>query len=264
MPMPQLKYTNAHVALNVPVDEPTPREREVKDRLAQVLAGDIQARMEPESVEGAPPDAPFLLLSGRSSQFAFSQIQADVELEFYDAYLDSSELCRDLVEKKAKGLIKAWGRIDARPVWGGIVIKMRASMNDPDDTPARHVVDTQFRADYDGDALHEAKVQLVLRLQDRYFVTLAINPYENRRVQLAAPRSGPIRPWEGDITDRGLEVTVDINNRYGGLVAKKFTRITEEGLAEMNALAWQVVDNVAIPFARDGELNLSTIHEAAV
>jgi hypothetical protein len=261
MPLPPLKYTTAHVTLNVPVDEPTPRTDEIRAQLAQVLAPDTQTQLEPALPDEAPAEVPFLVLSGRSSQVAFSQVQADLELEFYDAYLTSSELCRTLVADKGQLLLKAWTRIDAHPVWDGIVIKLRAPMSDSDDAPVRHLLETQLRAEYNGDALHEAKVQIGLRLHDRYFVTLAINPYEARRVQLAGTRSEPIRPWEGEVADRGLDVTVDINNRYGALLEKKFRRITEEDLVAMNDLAWQLVDDVAIPFARDGALDLSTIHQ---
>jgi len=265
MPLPSLKFTTATVALNVPVDEPTARTPEVRDRLAQAFATDTQARLEPELPDEAPPGVAFMLLSGRSSQMEFSQIQATLELEFYDAYRTKSELCRPLVADKARALLEAWARIEARPVWEGIVIKLRAPMNEPDESPARHLFETHLRADYDGDAIHEAKVEVALRLQDRYFVTLAISPYENRRVQLAGPSpAGTIRPWDGEVVERGVEVTLDINNRYGGILEKKFSRITKEDFVAMNDLAWQLVDDVAIPFAREGTLNLNTAHETAV
>ena len=51
---------------------------------------------------------------------------------------------------------------------------------------------------------------------------------------------------------------------FGALLEKRFTRVTEEDLAAMNDLAWRLVDNVAEPFARNGVLELSAIHEAAL
>jgi hypothetical protein len=263
MPLPPLKITTAQVTLNVPVDEPTPRDTNAKTQLNQAVA-DVQTRLEPELVPETPPEVPFLILSGRSSQAQFSQIQADLSMEFFDHYQSSSELCRKLVAEKGATLIRAWARIEAQPVWEGIVIKLRAPMNDPEDTPVHHLFATQLRADFD-DCVREAKIQIALGLQDRYYATIAVNPYESRRVQVAGPRSEPIRAWEGEVTERGVEVVVDVNNRYRAVLEKKFMRVTEADLVAMNDLAWQVVDEVATPFAREGELRkLTATHEAAV
>ncbi len=106
--------------------------------------------------------------------------------------------------------------------------------------------------------------ELGLRLRDRYFVTLALGHYEARRVQRQVGpggTSGPIRPWEGEATDEGLELTIDINNRYGALLERRHTRVTLEELRAMNDLAWQLVEHVAVPFARDGALDLSVIEQ---
>jgi hypothetical protein len=264
MPLPELKYTTATVALNVPVDEPTARTAEVKNMLGQAHAPDTQARVEPELPDEAPLGVAFLALQGRASQVEFSQVQATLQLEFYEAYSTNSDLCRPRVAEKGRHLLTSWERVGARPVWEGIVIKLQAPM-EPDESPARHIFETHLRAAYDSDAVHEAKVEVALRLQDRYYVTLGIMPYENRRVQLAGPSpSGTIRPWDGEVVGRGVEVTLDINNRYGGMLEKKFMRITEDDLTAMNDLAWQLVDDVAIPFARGGTLNVNAVHGAAV
>jgi hypothetical protein len=263
MPLPPLKYTNAHVALTVPVDEPTPRSDAAKQQLAQALVNDTQGRAEPELGPDLPVEVPFLMLGGRSSQIAFSQIQADLELEFYDAYTGSAELCRGLVAEKGQKLFEVWSRIGARPVWEGIVITMRAPTTNGEDTAVRHVLETHLRGDIDGD-VHEAKVQIGLRLHNRYFVTLMANPYEARTVKVTGPRSGPIRPWEGEVTERGFEVTLDVNNRYGAMLEKQHMRVTRDDVLAMNDLAWQLVESIAIPYARDGMLDLSTIQQVAV
>lgn len=267
MPLPPLKYTTAHTVLNVPVDEPTPRTEDVTQRLVAALHGQFDARAEQALPDEAPAEVPYLILPGRSSQIAFSQIQADIEIEFHDAYTTKAELCRALVAEKMALLLRAWESVGARPVWQGLVVTLRASTMDQPESPVRHMLETHLRPELDCDALHDARLQFGLRLQDRYFVTLAIGHYEARVIQRQVAGGGPvgpIRPWEGDISDEGLELTVDINNRYGALVEKKHTRVTAENLRAMNNLAWRLVEQVAVPLANDGVLDLSVLHETAV
>lgn len=267
MALPPLTYTSAHVVLNVPVDEPTPRTDEVAQQLAAALHGEFDAHLEQELPEIAPAEVPFLILPGRSMQIAFSQIQADMEIEFRDAYAERADLCRPHVGKKMTKLLEAWERVGARPVWQGLVVTLRASTKGQPEAEShvRHMLDTHLRSGLASDALHDAKLQVGLRLMDRYFVTLALGHYEARSVQrqiIPGTASGPIRPWEGELTDEGLELTVDINNRYGALLVKKHTRVTSEEMQAMNDLGWQLVEHVAVPFANDGVLDLSAIqHE---
>jgi hypothetical protein len=268
MTLAPLNYATAHVALNVPVDEPTPRTEDAADQLAAALHGEFDARVVQGSLpEVAPAEVVFLILAGRGAQIAFSQIQADLEIEFRDAYMTRADLCAPHVGEKMTRLLEAWERIGARPVWEGLVVTLRASTKGEHGVHVQHMLETHLRPQMESDALHDARLQLGLRLYDRYFVTLALGHYEARSVQRqVAPgvAAGPIRPWEGEVTDEGLELTVDINNRYGALLEKRHTRVTVEDLRTMNDLAWQLIEHVAIPFAHDGTLDLSGIQQAAV
>jgi hypothetical protein len=267
MPLPPLKYTTAHLALTVPVDEPVLRNDEVKQQLAASLSAEFQARGDVVLPDGAPDEAPYLLLHGRASQIAFSRVQADYEIEFYDVYQSSVNLCREFVAEKMEALLRAWTRVGAHPVWEGLVLTLRASTLGQDESPIRHMLETHLRPDLADDALHDVNLQLGLRLQEQYFVTLRIGKYEARRVQRqVAPGTpvGPIRPWEGEVADEGFELTVDINNRLGALIEKKHTRVDEGSLRALNDLAWQLVEHVAVPLAHDGVLDLTAIQQATV
>jgi hypothetical protein len=267
MPLPPLNYTTAHVVLNVPVDEPTVRTEDIKQQLAMALHGQFEARAEQALPDEAPAEIPYMILPGRSSQIAFSQVQAVIEIEFHDAYTTKADLCRALVRDKMELLLRAWDRVGARPVWQGLVLTLRASTIDQPESSVRHMLETHLRPGLDSDALHDAKLHFGLRLQDHYFVTLGIGHYEARRIQRQVAGSGPIgpiRPWEGEVSDEGLELTVDINNRYGALLERRHTRVTAEGLRTMNDVAWELVEKVAVPLAKDGVLDLRALHEATV
>ena len=269
MTIQPLEYATAHAVLNVPVDKPTPRTNEVKDKLARFLQGLYTARAEQPLPDEAPAEVPFLILPGRSSQIAFSQTQADVEIEFHDHYTTKADLCRTLVGERMGRLLQAWQKVGAEPVWAGLVITLRASTAGQGDSSLRHMLDTHLRAELDGgDALHDAKLQLALRLSERYFVNLSVGHYEHRTIQRQVTGGGgtigPIRPWEGEVTDEGLDLTIDINNRYGALLEKKHTDVTVDQLNAMNDLAWQIVERVAVPLATDGVLDLNALEQAAV
>jgi hypothetical protein len=194
----------------------------------------------------------------------FSQLQADIELQFHDHYETRGELCKTLVAERMERLLRAWGTVGAEPVWQGLVITLRAST----DAAASHIFETQLQVDEDTDGLHDAKVQLGLRLRDKYFVNLTVGGYEHRTITRevtgAGGPLGPIRPWEGEVTEQGLALTVDINNRYGALVEKRHTVVDAEQIQAMNDLAWQIVEQVAKPYATEGVLNAAAIEEAAV
>lgn len=265
MPLQPLKYITAHGVLNVPVDEPTPRTDDIKQQLVSALHGQFEARAEQALPDEAPAEVPFLILHGRSSQIAFSQVQADIELEFHDEYTSNAELSRPLVADKVEKLFRAWDKIGASPVWEGLVITLRASTVGQPESSVRHMLETHLRPGLDSDALHDAKVQLGLRLRDRYFVTLTFGHYEARVIQRqvgSGGQVGPIRPWEGEVSDEGLELTVDVNNRYGALLERRHTRVAADDLRSMNDLAWQLVERVAGPLANDGVLDVGMIQEA--
>lgn len=263
-----LKFTTAHGVLNVPVDEPTPRSDETRRTLADALQGEFELRAEGPLPDEAPPDVAFIVLPGHSTQIAFSQLQADIEIQFREAYERNAEMARGLVAEKIERLFHAWERVGARPVWEGLIVTLQASTMGQDESQVRHMLNTHLREGLDSDALHDAKLQLGLRLQDRYFATLSVGHYEARMVQRQVTPGmavlGPIRPWEGELSDEGLELTVDVNNRYGALVERRHSRVTEDDLRALTNLTWELIEHVAIPFATDGVLDLSGIQRAAV
>src|SRR5271170_1417227 len=102
-------------------------------------------------------------------------------------------------------LFHAWEHVGARPVWEGLIVTLKASTMCQDESHVRHMLNTHLRQGLDSDALHDANLQLGLRLRDRYFATLSVGHYEARLIQRQVTPGmamvGPIRPWEGEVTD---------------------------------------------------------------
>lgn len=263
MTIPALEIQNAHLALTVPVDEPVARSSQTIEQLSAALKGDFQARLEPGVPDGAPVEIPFVMFQGNNTQFTFSPIQLDYEASFTGGHRKDYGQCKDFMAKKAARLLAAWERVDARPVWESLAVTLHASTFSLDElAPLHHISETLLQHESVDDMLHDVNINFQLRVLSRYNVSIGVGEYERRSAhQQITPgvNPRPIRPWETTLTDRGFEVVIEVNNRYGALVEEKHTRVTESELRFMNELTWHIVEHVAVPLAQEGVLNTDTL-----
>jgi hypothetical protein len=68
-----------------------------------------------------------------------------------------------------------------------------------------------------------------------------------------------IRPWEGEVTDAGIELGVEVSNRLQAELLRRHSDVTLDELREMNNVAWDFVNHGATPFVSEGELDLAGI-----
>lgn len=263
MQIPPLNIETAHLALTVPVDEPVAGTSDTVGALGAALKGEFQNRLEPGVPEGAPLEIPYVMFQGNNAQFTFSQIQLDYEATFTGGYRTGFGQSKDYMAKKAAKLLAAWARVGAHPVWETMTVTLRASTFALDElAPLRHISDTLLQHDGAGGMLNNARVHYGLRLLNRYNARIGVGEYEMRNVEQQIrpgqmPR--PIRPWDAKLADRGLELVVEIDNRYGALIEEKHTRVTESELQFMNGLTWHIVEHVAVPLVQDGVLNTESL-----
>jgi hypothetical protein len=266
MTIPLLNIESAHLVLTVPVDELLPRTDKLVDDLTGALKGEFEGRLEPQVPPGAPAEIPYIMFQKDASNIAFSSIQLDYEVRFRGGHRNSFTDCHDYMAKKSARLLETWMRVGARPVWEGLAVTLKAStFNAPDDlAPLHHISETLLRPELEDDLLHDASVNFGFRIQDRYFATFVVAEYEAKQVERniapGAPMT-PIRPWDAELSDRGLQLSVEVNNRYGALLEKRHMRVNESDLRAMNDLTWQLVEHVAVPLMRDGVLNTAAIQE---
>jgi hypothetical protein len=260
MPIPPPKIKIAHGVLTVPVDEPVQRTPEVNRQLAAALHTEFPTTGDIELPDEAPDELPHLVLQGRSAQVAFSSIQADFEVRFFGELESSPTMCLDYVERKMLAIFHAWSAVGARPTWLGLVLTLHASTPDEDEPPGRLLLEKHLQPELADDSLHDVNLQLGLRVADHFFVTLGIGQYESRQItrQVAGGTTGVIRPWEGEVTDAGIAVTVDVNNRLRAQLQRQFTRADEDEIRALNALAWGLAEHVVPRLLDDGVLDLSS------
>jgi len=269
MPFPLQKIESAHGVISVQLDEPQPRTHEAARALIAALKDDFPSSTEQLPAEpDAPAELPFLVLQSKSSHALFSRVQADFEARFFGGHERDPEQCREFVGQKMAALLAAWVNGGAQPVMAGMIVTLRFVVPDDSDTPAvQHVLAKQLNADLSNDSISDAKIQLGLRLHDHFFLTLGVGTYEGRQVNraiLPGVSTAVIRPWDAELVEEGIEVTVDVNNRLRPQIERKHTRVDEDEVLRVNNLAWDVVKRIAVPLARDGMLDVSSLEQAVV
>jgi hypothetical protein len=267
MPIPPLNIDTAQLVLTMPVDQLLQPTVHVKNELAAALKGEFEQLVDLPVPDGAPPNLPFVLFQRDSTTISASALQVDYQTTFDGGHRASFADCHDFMAKRCSRLLKALKRVGASPVWEGQVVTLQASMSNDDElAPLRHISDTLLRPELDDERLHDVQVNFGFRMHDRYFVTINVGEYESKQVTQTVSLGGtskPIRPWDAETVDRGLVVGIDVNNRYGALLEKRHTQITETDVLAMNDLTWQLVEQVAVPLARDGMLDMGAIEGVA-
>lgn len=265
MPLPPLNIKGAHLALTVPVDEPVPGSEHTIGELSAALKGEFQARLQPGVPEGAPLEIPYVMFQGNNAQFVFSQVQLDYEATFTGGHRKDYGQAKDLMAKKAARLLAAWERVDAHPVWENMTVTLQASTMTLDElAPLHHISDALLQHESADDMLHDVNVTFRLRVLNRYNVSIGVGEYEVRNVEQQVAPGGaprPVRPWDGKLADRGLNLVVAVDNQYRALLEEKHTRVTADELRFMNGLTWHIVEHVAVPLAQEGVLNTETLEQ---
>jgi len=266
MPFPPLKIESAHGVIGVQLDEPQPRTAAASQALAAALSADFPASMQELPVQpDAPAEMPHLVLQSKSAHVLFSRVQADFEARFFGGHERNPEQCREFVGEKMSALLAAWTSGGAQPVMTGMIVTLHFVTPDDSEVPAvQHLLETHLNPHMNSDSVNEGKISLGLRLHDHYYLTLGISTYEGRQVnRVFGPGIGAavIRPWDAEVVEEGIEVTVDVNDRLRALVQKKHTRVDRDEVLQVNNLAWDIVKRIAIPLASEGILDISTLQQ---
>ncbi len=101
-----------------------------------------------------------------------------------------------------------------------------------------------------------------LHLADHYSIALNIGTFEARtitRQAMAGTRQSVVRPWEGTITDRGLQLGITVNNRYYAAHHCEHPQATVEELEAVVNLAWRFGGDHAAEFMETGNIDVATL-----
>ena len=105
-------------------------------------------------------------------------------------------------------------------------------------------------------------MRLGLKVSNTYYVSLGVNNYETRSFRQIATPATPvisIRPWEGEVTDLGIQLVIDVNNRLATRQADPDSRLDEGGMGEILDVVAAVAAECGPTFLETGQVSSAAI-----
>jgi hypothetical protein len=266
MPLPEPTFVMTHGVLQLP--NPVIRDPGRDERFLEAVRGEfpnvINHQLLPQE---APPLVPHLTVSSTSSQLAVSAAQADFEVRFYGEYVNDLERGLEYVERKLKAILLGFQAADLAPSLIGLIATLHFSFRDAEDEePAEHILRTHLRTEVDSSDLQDAMARIALRVRDTYFVTMTLSNYESRILErpiMPGLQTIRVRPWEGRVEDKGIELGLDINNNLEARTREQDPVVTEEGIRAVTQLLRDVATTTGPTFAESGTVSVDSLTTSA-
>jgi hypothetical protein len=215
----------------------------------------------------APPNAPHLTLASTSAQLTLSSVQADFQVRFYGDLLNDVSGAIEYVERKLTAVFAGFQTLDAPIATIGLIGTVNFSFAHRQDRPVDHILQTHLRTAVDPNDVQDAVARVAVKLRDTYFLNLTLSNYESRSLErpiLPGTTMMRVRPWEGRVTDTGLELAIDLNNNLEARTHQRDPEVTLEGLSAVTGLLRTIVNESGRAFAETGELSTEQLTESSI
>ena len=213
--------------------------------------------------QSSAPNAP-LVLASKSSQLSIGPGQAEFGVGFFGGHLRSLEGAMGYLRKKLGTLLSTLNGVDAHVLTAGVVLVVQFPFDagTSSEDVLRQLLESQIRGDVPVDDVADVQVRLGLKVSDTYYVSLMVNNYESRSFQQIATPASPvisIRPWEGDVTELGIQLVIDVNNRLAVRQAESDTALDEGQLSEILDVVAAVAAGAGPEFVHTGRISSADI-----
>lgn len=195
---------------------------------------------------GMPQNMPYLALQSTASRLAVSAVGSEMETRFYGDWATEPDRCLRYIREKVVATLGGWSALNLQPALLGAIVTINFSMPDPPNAAARFIAEHHLRQEVDPEALQDANMKVALKLNDSHFVSLGLANYEQRtfeRPVFPGQQLIQVKAWEGEVEERGIELTVDVNNKPD-LITKQGEVVVDE------AYAMSTIDLLARVIAR--------------
>jgi hypothetical protein len=205
---------------------------------------------------------PHIVVGGPTVQMSVGMIQADVAMQFDKA--DPARLIAlvgPVLHAALNGLIA--GGIE--PANLGVVTTIQTSTLELPDFSARdHILTHHLHIDTDTSHVTDVQARFNVGVADTFYVGLQISPYETRQVFRPLQPGVPllVGGWEGEATDSGIQLLVDVNTFLEARRVGTPPTITEGRVTEMLKLSQTVVDDLAQTFISAARLPIDALEGA--
>jgi hypothetical protein len=210
-----------------------------------------------------PPQVPHLMLASQSAQLSLSAVVAEAVVQFYGEYLANVDKALAYAERKIRAVHEALEGVGAPTSTLGIVARMHFPYPSGATAPsaAKSILDTLTAVDVAEDDLEDAQLKVALKVAGTYFVHLAVENYEVRSIEqpLQVGMVQPVQPWRGKTEETGIEVAVDVNNKWERRRKQEQTQVSPQGLGDMLTFFRHVVTDAGPRFAETGTLSVADL-----
>ncbi len=211
----------------------------------------------------APPNIAHVQLASTSSQLLLSAVQAELVVQFYGDYNADLDLALTYVHDKMAAILEGLEVADMPASVVGMVSTLQLSMRDAGRGAESALLGAQHLRHDPHAELQDVSVRLGVRFADSFFVNLETANYEARGFERPIMPGVPLSlaPWEGDVTDHGIRVSIDVNNRLRAIENRRFTPTTTADLDDVYRLLVAATKEVAPSFAKSGALNIGLLEK---
>jgi hypothetical protein len=215
-----------------------------------------------------PPEAsfgvPYLAMNSStgSSRLAVSAQGAEFDVRFYDEFSTDRERCFEYLRRKLKAAMDGWEALGLKPAFFGLVVTVNFSFEGEPDGAVEHLVSRHTKYEVPRERLQEAQIRVSFKVDGQHFLTLNLANYESKEVERAVfpgLRMMQVKPWEGEVTDRGIQLSVDVNNRLAAIERREDPVVDAGEVEAMVSLHERVLSHSAKPFVESGTVNLDDV-----
>jgi hypothetical protein len=255
------KFVVARGVMELPgVSARTPAQDDV---LIEALKGafpDVAARQMLPA--GLPTAIPYLALQSTASRLAISAVGSELETRFYGEFETDAARCLDYFTAKLIATLRGWAALDLEPSFLGVLVTINFPFDEAAPGPAEFIAAHHLRQEIEASSLQDAQARIAIRLEDTHFLSLQLSNYELRsyeRPVFAGQRLLQVRPWEGEVDERGVELTIDINDKLALMTRDGNYTITEDELTRTMSLMRRAVELVPEQFVDRAAFNVSAL-----
>jgi hypothetical protein len=212
----------------------------------------------------APAAIPYLVLqsSTGSSRVAMSPVGAEFDVRFYGDFSADRSQCFEYLRGKLGAAMSGWTALELQPAFFGLVVVANFSFADMNELPGEFLVSRHTRYEVAPEDLQDAVIRVSARVEDAYFLTLTLSNYETKTIErpvFPGMASVNVKPWEGDVAETGLQLTVDVNNRLTAITRQEDPTVDWEVVDQVVTLVERVAASAAGTFVETGTLNLEEL-----
>ncbi|MCK9250030.1 MAG: hypothetical protein M0P31_13785 [Solirubrobacteraceae bacterium] len=214
----------------------------------------------------APPNLVHLALASTASQVSVSATAVELNVQFFGDFRAGQVKALAYLREKAQALFAGASSTYGTPVSIGIVKNISFETRLDDESSATALLaDHHVRYGVPAHMVQEGGTRVALKVPPRHFVTLGAEVYEIRNMDRPLIPGVPVTlyPWQANVAERGIEVSVDVNSRYASYLARDLVVADGETLESTFRLLEFIASDVAPQFAGQGTIDYKRVAEEA-